>query len=85
LKKEHKIIILRGEMVTWGVCSTLHQSDIPFSKGERLFKGISKAFRHGEQSQAEFKQGEQSQAEFKQGEQSQDENVPLPLMLKGES
>jgi hypothetical protein len=62
-------------MVTGGVCSALHQSDIPCSKGERLFRGISKAFR----------QGEQPQGEFKQGEQPQDENGPLPLMSKGES
>ena len=57
------------------VSSALHQSDIPCSKGERLFRGSSKAFR----------QGEQSQGEFKQGEQPQDENGPLPLMSKGES
>jgi hypothetical protein len=31
--------------------STLHQSDIPCSKGERLFRGRSKAFRQGEQPQ----------------------------------
>jgi hypothetical protein len=30
------------------VYSTLHQSDIPCSKGERLFIGISKVFRQGE-------------------------------------
>jgi hypothetical protein len=57
------------------VSSALHQSDIPCSKGERLFIGSSKAFR----------QGEQPQGEFKKGEQSQDENGPLPLMSKGES
>jgi hypothetical protein len=57
------------------VSSALHQSDIPFSKGERLFRGRSKAFR----------QEEQPQREFKQGEQPQDENGPLPLMSKGES
>jgi hypothetical protein len=63
----------RGSM--FDVSSTLHQSDIPCSKGERLFRGRSKAFR----------QGEQPQGEFKQGEQPQDENGPLPLMSKGES
>jgi hypothetical protein len=55
------------------VSSTLLQSDIPCSKGERLFRGRSKS----------FKQGEQPQGEFNQGEQPQDENVPLPLMSKG--
>jgi hypothetical protein len=35
------------------VSSTLLQSDIPCSKGERLFKGRSKAFRQGEQPQDE--------------------------------
>jgi hypothetical protein len=57
------------------VSPTLLQSDIPCSKGERLYTGRSKAFR----------QGEQPQGEFKQGEQPQDENGPLPLMSKGES
>jgi hypothetical protein len=57
------------------VSSALHQSDIPCSKGERLFIGISKAFR----------QGEQPRGEFKQGEQTQDENGPFPLMPKRES
>jgi hypothetical protein len=33
----------RGSM--FDVFSELHQSDIPCSKGERLFRGISKAFR----------------------------------------
>jgi hypothetical protein len=33
----------RGSM--FDVFSSLHQSDIPCSKGERLFRGISKAFR----------------------------------------
>jgi hypothetical protein len=78
LKKENKSIISRGAMVTWGVCSMYLQnyiSGIPLSKGERLFKGRSKAFR----------QGEQPQGEFKQGEHPQDENDPLPLMSKGES
>jgi hypothetical protein len=79
LKKEHRGIIPGGAMVTGGnmfdVFSALHQSDIPCSKGEILFRGSSKAFR----------QGEQPQGEFKQGEQSQDENGPLPLMSKGES
>jgi hypothetical protein len=40
------------------VSSALHQSDIPFSKGEILFRGRSNAFRQGEQPQGEFKQGE---------------------------
>jgi hypothetical protein len=31
------------------VSSALHQSDIPCSKGERLFRGRSKALRQGEQ------------------------------------
>jgi hypothetical protein len=57
------------------VSLALHQSDIPCSKGERLFRGSSKAFR----------QGEHPQGEFNQGEQPQDENGPLPLMSKGES
>jgi hypothetical protein len=35
------------------VSSTLHQSDIPCSKGERLFRGRSKALRQGEQPQEE--------------------------------
>jgi hypothetical protein len=39
----------------------LHQSDISFSKGERLFIGISKALRQGDQPQGKFKQGEQPQ------------------------
>jgi hypothetical protein len=38
LKKEHKSIIPGGAMVTGGVCLELHQSDIPCSKGERLFR-----------------------------------------------
>jgi hypothetical protein len=63
----------RGSM--FDVSSALLQSDIPCSKGERLFRGRSKA----------FKQGEQPQGEFKQGEQPQDENGPLSLMSKGES
>jgi hypothetical protein len=41
----------RGSMSD--VSSTLHQSDIPCSKGERLFRGISKAFRQGEQPQGD--------------------------------
>jgi hypothetical protein len=57
------------------VSLALRQSDIPCSKGERLFRQSSKAFR----------QGEQPQGEFKQGEQPQDENGPLPLMSKGGS
>jgi hypothetical protein len=56
------------------VSSALHQSDIPCSKGERLFIGSSKTFR----------QGEKPQGEFTQGEQPQEENGPLPLMSKGE-
>jgi hypothetical protein len=31
----------------------LHQSDIPYSKGEILFKGISKASKKGEKPQGE--------------------------------
>jgi hypothetical protein len=45
----------RGSMSD--VSSTLHQSDIPCSKGERLFRGRSKAFRQGEQPQGEFNRG----------------------------
>jgi hypothetical protein len=33
------------------VSSTLIKSDIPYSKGERLFGGTSKEFREGEQPQ----------------------------------
>jgi hypothetical protein len=33
--------------------STLHQSDIPYSKGERLFRGSSNASRQREQPQGE--------------------------------
>jgi hypothetical protein len=48
-KKEHKGLIPGGAMVTGGnmfdVFSTLHRSDIPCSKGERLFRGRSKEFR----------------------------------------
>jgi hypothetical protein len=55
------------------IYSTLHQSDIPCLKRERLFRGISKAFR----------QGEQPQGEFGQGEHPQGENYPFPLMSKG--
>jgi hypothetical protein len=62
----------RGSMSD--ISSTLHQSDIPCSKGERLFRGRSKAFR----------QGEHPQGEFRQGEQPQGENYPFPLMSKGE-
>jgi hypothetical protein len=36
----------RGSMSD--ISSTLHQSEIPCSKGEILFRGTSKAFRHGE-------------------------------------
>jgi hypothetical protein len=36
-----------------GMVSVLHQSDIPCSKGERLFRGRSKEFRYGEQPQEE--------------------------------
>jgi hypothetical protein len=35
------------------VFSSLHQSDIPCSKGQRLFRGISKALRQGEEPQEE--------------------------------
>jgi hypothetical protein len=56
------------------VSSALHQNDILYSKGERLFRGRSKAFR----------QGEQPQGKFKQGEKPQGENDPLSLMSKGE-
>jgi hypothetical protein len=49
LKKENRGIIPRGAMVTGGnmfdVFLALHQSDIPFSKGERLFRITSKEFR----------------------------------------
>jgi hypothetical protein len=41
----------KGSM--FDVSSALHQSDIPCSKGERLFRGISKALRQGEQPQEE--------------------------------
>jgi hypothetical protein len=41
----------RGSM--FDVLSALHQSDIPCSKGEILFRGISKALRQGEQPQEE--------------------------------
>jgi hypothetical protein len=56
------------------VFSALHHSDIPCSKWERLFRGISNAHR----------QGEQPQGKFKQGEKPQEENGPLPLMSKAE-
>ena len=35
------------------VFSALHQSDIPCPKGERLFRGISKALRQGKKPQEE--------------------------------
>jgi hypothetical protein len=54
--------------------STLHQSDIPCSKGKRLFRGTSK----------ESKQVEEPEGEFRQGEYLQGENYPFPLMSKGE-
>jgi hypothetical protein len=41
----------RGSMRN--VFSSVHQIDIPCSKGERLFRGRSKAFRQGEQPQEE--------------------------------
>jgi hypothetical protein len=41
----------RGSMSD--VSSALHQSDILCSKGERLFRGTSKAFRQGEHPQGE--------------------------------
>jgi hypothetical protein len=56
------------------ISSELRQSDIPCSKGEILFGGISKAFREGAHPQEEFNQGEQPQGE----------NYPFPLMSKGE-
>jgi hypothetical protein len=56
------------------IYSSLHQSDIPCSKGERLFTGRSKAFR----------QGEKPQGEFKKGERPQGEKGPFPLTSKGE-
>jgi hypothetical protein len=62
----------RGSM--FDVSPTLHQSDIPYSKGDILFRGKSNAFR----------QEENPQGEFKQGEQPQDDNGPLPFMSKGE-
>jgi hypothetical protein len=37
------------------VFSALHQSDIPCSKGERLFIGRSKELRHGEKPKGKFK------------------------------
>jgi hypothetical protein len=55
------------------ISSTLHHSDIPCSKGERLFRGISKAFR----------QGEKPQGEFRQGEKPQGENYPFSIDFKG--
>jgi hypothetical protein len=61
----------RGSMTD--IISVLHQSDIPCSKGERLFRGSSK----------EFRQGEQPQGEFKQGEQPQDEEWPFSIDVKG--
>jgi hypothetical protein len=51
----------RGSMSD--VSSALHQSGIPCSKGERLFRGRSKELRHGEHPQGELKKGE-----FPQGE-----------------
>jgi hypothetical protein len=49
LKKENRGIIPWGSMVTGGnmfdVFSALHQSDIPCSKGERLFRVRSKEFK----------------------------------------
>jgi hypothetical protein len=56
------------------IYSSLHQSDIPCSKGEILFRGRSK----------EFRQGEHPQGEFGQGDHPQGENDSFPLMLKGE-
>jgi hypothetical protein len=43
----------RGNM--FNVFLALHQSDIPCSKGVRLFRGRSKEFREGEQPQGDFK------------------------------
>jgi hypothetical protein len=78
LKKEHEHNFRgrnshRGSM--FYVYSALLQSDIPCSKGERLFIGRSK----------EFRQEGHPHREFKQGEKPQDENGPFPLMSKGES
>jgi hypothetical protein len=56
------------------VYSALHQSEIPSSKGDILFRGISKAFR----------QGEKPQGEFKQGGKPQEENGRFPFMSNGE-
>jgi hypothetical protein len=51
LNKEHICIIPGGSDGHMGsmsdVSSALHHSDIPYSKGERLFRGRSKAFRQG--------------------------------------
>jgi hypothetical protein len=35
------------------ISSTLHESDIPCSKGERLFRGRSMEFKQGEKPQGE--------------------------------
>jgi hypothetical protein len=40
------------------ISSTSYQSDIPYSKGERLFRQRSKEFKHGEHPQGEFRKGE---------------------------
>jgi hypothetical protein len=64
----------RGSM--FDVSLTLLYSDIRCSKGERLFRGRSKAIHI---------RGSSPKEDFKQGEQPQDENGPFPLMSKGES
>ena len=63
----------KGSM--FDVYSELLQSDIPFSKEDKLFKGGA----------TKFRQGVKPQGEFKQGEHPQDENGPFPLMSKGVS
>ena len=62
LKKEDRGMVPGGSDLSdaedRGMVSVLHQSDIPCSKGERLFRGRSKAFKQGEHPEGEFKQGE---------------------------
>jgi hypothetical protein len=59
LKKEHGSIILGGAMVTREVCSMYLQHYIRViylvKKGERLFRGRSKALKQGEQPQGKFR------------------------------
>jgi hypothetical protein len=63
LEREHRGIFSKGNYGHKGSMSDisleLHHIDIPCSKGERLFRGISKAFIQGENSQGDFRQGEQ--------------------------